>query len=98
MTIHHEDANNIYVQATLVDRIHIHYECPFCWKLKNGRIVDNPFNKKTKRLYMSATPNKHFHGSAGDLSNRTEHRLSHCLVNSEKGVFIVINENTKKLN
>ena len=91
-----EDEKNITVEATTINEISIQYKCPFCWRLQNGRILDSPFNKKNKRLYASAKHNFHYHGSGGDLSNRKEHRLSHCLVNSKKGVFIEITDNTKR--
>ncbi len=96
MTILEEDEYNITVEASMIDKIHIYYKCPFCYKLKNGRVVDSPFNTKTKRIYSSAKPNTHFHGSGGDLLNRIEHRVSHCSINDKKGVWIVINDNTKR--
>ncbi len=91
-----EDENNIWVHCKRIDRIHFTYDCPFCWKLRNGRIVDSPFNQTTKRLYMSAKPNQHYHGSDNDFRNREEHRISHCTINHEKGVYIVIDDDTIK--
>jgi len=91
-----EDEESITVEATTINEISFQYNCPYCWRLQNGRIVDNPFNKRTKRLYASAKPNIHYHGSSGNLNNRKEHRSSHCIVNSKKNVIIEINENTKR--
>jgi hypothetical protein len=89
-----ENEDNIIVKAKTIDKTHFTYECPYCWKLRNGRVTDSNFCKKTKRIYSSAKPKIHYHGSGGDFSNRTEHRGSHCTVNSKKGVFIVIDHDT----
>jgi len=91
-----EDDDNIKVEALTIGKTYLTYQCPYCWRLRNGRLLDSNIDKKTKRIYTSAKRNIHYHGSSGDLSNRTEHRLSHCLVNSEKGVYIEINDNTKR--
>jgi hypothetical protein len=96
MVIITEDKDNITVEALSVDKIHIKYECPYCWRLRNGKVVPTPFMKNGKP-YKSAKRNIHFHGSGDDFSHRTEHRSSHCLVNRDKGVYIVINENTKMI-
>jgi wyosine [tRNA(Phe)-imidazoG37] synthetase (radical SAM superfamily) len=91
-----EDDRNIKVQAKTVGKIHFTYECPYCWRLRNGRISDSNFCKKTKRIYSSAKPNIHYHGSGGDFSNRTEHRISHCTINDKKSIYIEINDDTER--
>lgn len=88
--------NNILVKAKKINKTQFTYECPFCWKISSGKIVESPFNKKTKRLYTTAKPGVHYHGSGGDLSNRIEHRITHCLINNEKDVYIEIDDNTKR--
>ena len=85
----------IVVKAHKIDKTHIYYKCPFCWKIRNGRILDSPFCKTKKRIYSSARPNEHFHGSGGDLGARIEYRTSHCTINNEKEIKIIIDEETK---
>ncbi len=96
MEISDEDDRNIIVEAKTINPIHFTYDCPYCYRIRSGRLVDSPFCKRTKRLLSSAVPTRHFHGSGGDLSNRIEHRVSHCTVNDDKGVFIKITNKTKR--
>ena len=88
--------HNILVKACNINKKQFIYECPSCWVLKNGKVVDSPINKKTKKMYVSAKPGKHCHGSDGDFKNRIEHRISHCQFELTKGVYIEINDDTKK--
>ena len=90
-----ENEDFVIVRAYKIDKTHIHYKCPFCYKIRSGRILDSPFCKKTKRIYASAQPNEHRHGSGGDLMPRIEQRVSHCLINHEKEIKIIIDEETQ---
>lgn len=85
----------IEVIATEIDHTFIYYKCPFCYTLRNGRITDKPFNEKTKKIYSSAKPTIHRHGSNGFFENRKEHRGSHCTFNKEN-VCISIDDTTLK--
>jgi len=71
------------VVAKTIDSVHFSYECPTCWSnyKKNGEP-----SLRAKRVM-------HQHGSDGDLTNRKENRISHCLKNSEL-VIIHINDKT----
>ena len=89
-----EQEDYIVVKAKKIDNVHIYYECPFCWTIRNGKIKDSNFNRKTKKLYMSAKPTIHRHGSGGDKHNRYETRVSHCSVNNNKEIKIIIDEET----
>lgn len=70
--------------ADFVDKIHIGYTCPYCWKKVNK---DGKPRKNAKNLV-------HLHGSNGNLENRVESRASHCGLGE---VEIIINDNTKKI-
>lgn len=61
-------AGKIVVQAETINPIQFSYECPFCYSR----------TKKDGNPYARAKPLKHYHGSNGDLSNRTEYRTAHC--------------------
>ena len=69
-----------------VDRTHITYQCENCSKyfFKNG-------NKRKHPKIVH-----HRHGSCGDLSNRTECRLSHCLKNPQE-VKLIVTDATRKI-
>lgn len=58
----------IVVQAETINPIQFSYKCPFCYSK----------TKKNGQPYTGAKPLYHYHGSDGDLSNRTEYRMSHC--------------------
>lgn len=81
--------NPIIVEAEYINKYQFSYECPFCFKLRNGRIVDN------RSKYKSAKPTLHLHGSGGELHNRIEHRVNHCSYNKQN-VIIHITDNTKR--
>jgi len=83
------------VNAYKIDNVHIYYKCKHCYKLKSGRIIDSPFCKKTNRIYSSAKPMTHIHGSGGNLEARIEQRKSHCSINHNKEIKIIIDENTQ---
>lgn len=70
--------------AKEIDAKTFSYECPFCYSRynKNGEP-----HKKAKRLI-------HRHGSCGNLDNRIESRVSHCV--DAKEILIEINDLTKK--
>ena len=74
------------VIADSIDKTHFTYECPNCsvFLRKDGKPRKYP-----KRVY-------HRHGSCGDLSNRTEHRQSHCLKNAQE-VRVIISDATEKI-
>jgi hypothetical protein len=93
-----ENDDYLVVHAFYIDQTHIKYKCPYCWKLRSGRVLDSNYDPKKKRIYASAVPGTHMHGSAGDLGNRYETRSSHCTINNDKEVKIIIDENTKKIN
>ncbi len=84
------------VEALEIDPIHIKYECPHCFNLGN-KIIFTKFKKNGKR-YLTLKPNYHFHGSGGDLTNRIEDRITHCLIENPDYdlVNIVINDNTRR--
>ena len=85
------------IHAYSVDEYQIRYRCPFCYKISSGRILDSPFCKRTKRLYSSAKHCIHIHGSGGNLENRTEIRASHCTINRDKEIKIIIDDKTKRI-
>ena len=58
----------IDIIAQSIDKIHIKFECPFCY---NKYKKDGTPYKRAKRLI-------HKHGSGGNLKNRVEHRGAHC--------------------
>ena len=68
------------VYAKSIDKIHIRFECPFCWTKykKNGE----PY-KNAKRLI-------HRHGSCNTFEIREEHRGGHCMPERYGGNFIII--------
>ena len=68
-----DDKGYLFVTAHIIDKIHIHYICPFCVKKY----------KKSGDPRRGAKPLKHVHGSNGDLSNRIEHRIMHCFGDGE---------------
>ena len=79
---------NTTVFAKSVDKVHIRFECPFCWSKykKNGEPTKN-----AKKVI-------HLHGSCGELHNRIEHRGAHCINNKYNGSFnIIINDDTARL-
>lgn len=82
------DKDNTVVIAHKIDKIHIYYECPYCWSKykKNGQP-----SSKAKRII-------HSHGSCNDFSNRIENRISHCFEpNKTHNVNIVIDDSTKRI-
>ena len=72
--------------ADSIDRTHISYQCPNCSRFffKNGKKRKNP-----KLVF-------HRHGSCGDLTNRVEHRVSHCLNNAGEIKLMVTDATTRK--
>lgn len=82
----------IYVKSNKIgDRVFT-FLCPFCVKIRGGRVISAEEGTK----YKSASPNFHIHGSCGDLSNRTESRASHC--DFFKGNFnIIIDDETERI-
>lgn len=89
-----ENEEFIVVKAHKIDEKYIYYKCPYCFKINNGRVLDSPYCKKTKRTYKTAVQNTHKHGSGGDLFGRIEQRVSHCKINHKKEVKIIIDETT----
>ena len=64
------------VTATVITPDELFYECPTC----------KSSYKKDGKARKNAKPVVHIHGSCGDISNREEHRVSHC----KKGAVNVI--------
>ena len=77
--------SNTY-EADWIDKIHFAYTCPFCWTKVNR---DGRPRKNARNI-------QHIHGSNQDLSNRIEQRSPHhdC---PNGDVYIIINDNTKKI-
>ena len=77
------------VVAYKVDKVHIHYKCPFCFDKV----------KKDGTPYKNAKHKVHTHGSGKNLENRVEYRISHCIKNegSGKEVKIIIDDTTLKI-
>lgn len=76
---------NTTVNAQSIDGYHIKFECPYCWSKykKNGEPTKN-----AKRI-------NHIHGSSGNLNNRNEHRIAHCVRERYDGGFnIIIDDKT----
>ena len=82
---------NINIEASEINKSQFKYECPFCMRIKGGRIIER--NEINKNKYKSWKPNFHKHGSSGELHNRKEYRGGHCLFNT-KDVCIHITDNT----
>lgn len=59
---------HIVVIAKSIDRIHIKFDCPFCWSRY----------KRNGMPYATARRKVHQHGSNGNLINRVETRGAHC--------------------
>ncbi|MBC8307152.1 MAG: hypothetical protein H8E55_66745 [Pelagibacterales bacterium] len=83
----------VRVKCILVDSVHIHYECPYCWTVGH-KIKASPY-KKNGYPYVYAHPTIHRHGSnRGKIGYGIQHRTSHCTVNNES-VEICIDETTE---
>ena len=82
------------VVADKVDETHIYYECPCCWTIQGGRVVNSPI--RGYGFYKSARPTIHKHGSGGSWKNRIEYRGTHCNYSRGDSVKIIINDTTKK--
>jgi hypothetical protein len=75
------------VHANMINKEQFSFICPFCFSnyKKNGEP-----RKGSKHL-------KHFHGSSGDLNNRVENRVPHCMNERYRGSFdIIIDDSTKR--
>jgi len=74
----------MHVYATKIDKTHIFFNCPHCSKytFNNGRLRKRPYIKE------------HLHGSCGNLSNRTEERIPHCLDAKTRNFIIHITNDT----
>ncbi len=83
----------VKVKCLYIDNVHIAYECPFCWKVGKN-VKGSPFMKNGK-LYKTAKPNIHRHGSCEGKVFGIEHRSSHCLFNKES-VEIEITDETPR--
>jgi hypothetical protein len=72
------------VYATKIDKIHIFFNCPHCSKytFNNGRLRKKPYIKE------------HLHGSSGDLSNRIEDRIPHCIEAKTRNFIIHVTDDT----
>ena len=76
---------NFYnVHCDTIDKEQLYFTCPNCWSLykKDGT------PKKTARRLI------HKHGSNGDLTNRNEQRIPHCLGKTDFTFNIIIDDQT----
>jgi len=72
--------------AKTIDNIHFTYECPFCWTKYKSNGEPSLRGKRTT----------HRHGSSGDLKNRIENRITHCIKNNSH-VYIHITDATRRI-
>ena len=72
------------VHCETIDNIHLTFTCPFCWSSY----------KKDGTPKKTAKPVIHRHGSNGNFTNRTEHRIPHCTKDKSHTFNIVIDDQT----
>ena len=58
----------LHVNALSIDKLMFRYECPLCYT----KYKKSGYPRKNARHTI------HRHGSNGDITNRNEHRGSHC--------------------
>jgi hypothetical protein len=61
-------SQDIEVEANYINKKQFSYTCPFCFC--KYKMDGNP--------YKNAKNKDHYHGSGGELHNRTERRAPHC--------------------
>jgi transposase-like protein len=74
------------VVASKINKIQFYYKCPYCFDKV----------KKDGTPYKNAKNKYHCHGSGGNLNNRVEYRVSHCINSKHAGkeVKIIIDDTT----
>jgi len=97
-----EDGNfQVFVHCTKMTRVHISYDCPFCYTLKKnnrtgyGRVISR--DEQVRNNYKSAKPTVHHHGTASNYKNglRTG-PSSHCEFD-KSNITMIIDDDTEKI-
>jgi len=82
-----DEEDNRHVVADFVGKYEFFFTCPYCWS--RYKSDGTPF-KNAKRIV-------HTHGSNGEMHNRIEARISHCVKPTAcSGFKIHITDKTKR--
>tara|TARA_R100001244_G_C5159460_1_gene130810 strand:+ start:284 stop:550 length:267 start_codon:yes stop_codon:yes gene_type:complete len=86
----------VEVQATLITKRKIFYECPFCWSTKKGDTIYDSQYFKNGKVAENRFKTTHAHGNdTQEFENREEHRGSHCIIYNAP-ICIMINDETER--
>tara|TARA_R110000782_G_scaffold170297_2_gene262066 strand:+ start:5799 stop:6122 length:324 start_codon:yes stop_codon:yes gene_type:complete len=90
----------VMVHCKKMTRVHIYYDCPFCYTLKKNnrtgyrRVISR--DEQVRKNYKSAKPTVHHHGTANNYNNGLRGgTCSHCQFD-KSDVIMVIDDNTIK--
>ena len=84
----------VMVHCKKMTRVHISYDCPFCYTLNSRRVISK--SEQLEKKYKSAKPTVHRHGTARNYNNGLRGgTCSHCEFN-KCDVIMVIDDNTIK--
>ena len=89
-----ETDDELLVHSFRMDRVHLYYRCPYCYKLNSGKVVGSKY-KKNGEPYKRIKHNVHKHGVGSNYNTGSYHKISHCDFN-KKCVRIVVDNNTKR--
>lgn len=85
----------ILLHCKKMTRVHISYECPFCYTLKSKRDISR--DEQVRNNYKSAKPTIHRHGTAGEYQNGIRlSRFSHCRFD-KTFVKLLVDDDTEKI-
>ena len=82
------------VNAYLITKFHVYYECPYCLTIRTGRHIEN--TEENRKKYKSAKPTVHTHGSEGKFHNRIIERITHCRINTKMHPLVNVTDSTKR--
>ena len=93
--IQKENGNfQVTVHCKKMTRVHISYDCPFCYTLNSRRVISK--DEQVRNNYKSAKPTVHHHGTANNYKNGLRSGpISHCQFD-KCDVIMVIDDNTIK--
>ena len=94
--IQKENGNfEVMVHCKKMTRVHISYDCPFCYTLKSKRVISR--DEQVRNNYKSAKPTVHHHGTASNYKNglRTG-PSSHCEFD-KSNITMIIDDYTEKI-
>ncbi len=85
----------VLVHCKKMTRVHISYDCPFCFTLNSRRVISR--DEQVRRNYRSAKPTVHHHGTANNYKNGLRSGpSSHCQFD-KSNITMVIDDNTEKI-